>query len=725
MRKLVTSPLARSCVLLTALCSRMQCNSTISSSVPPSAPAVHPDLLQRLEMVLIDCAEGRLPTAALYDALPVEIRKLHVRPHRTLLQAIRAHEASTSSPLFRVCDDGLTVELLKSSSIASSPASTTIRAIQPLAIPKNNQQPPRPEPSHRAPFAPASDRHLGTRNYVPLNPLLFPFPATPRNTSSTPDLTTTSTTFRWAADNDFYFGVNLNNAPVPPAQIEPSKSTKDEGLEEAIASTMNVGSFTAFIPLFFVPISDVVQALPDGYTEQHIDHYLASAKTVQVVAVAGVRYIRISGGFGQVNVDGAAEAAELFSQYRPDPSIAPAFEAAFEGLCDKWMPLPLLLQRSDPRAIERLPFSGPASILYFAQMQHMFNFSPEGDGSVLLRPPKYAGLSADTSPVPYAISKFIQALPIEGFVGVDELTAQLPVAVIEEIRSVFPSMEYFVRSHGGVFYATYETEEAEGSVNDISSDHGSQPKRSPALKVCRARYKERLNRKSLPLHEQLEVAIRERRKKDVRSIRRKIALMESSDSPLTDRETLAKEIYKALPRRGHIKLKLFMRGTLPDDILNFMPKNYQKFFAGFPELFQIYELGQATNWCISRAGQQLPRGVLKKDFSDEEIVRIIAQYISRSGPRTMSTVYLNVPAGVASAIKARHNDMFNFVRKYPETFNLVMPIDQGNAKSAAVVHLLQLPVGGRSDGDHTYSDDDQLNEIEGDDDGAPLEDGHR
>ncbi|CUF92691.1 Hypothetical protein, putative [Bodo saltans] len=720
MRSLFTSLSIRSSILCAALCCRAQ-NSSTAVPVPQASPSVHPDLLDRLEIILHDSA-GRLPTTALYDALPVDIRKMHVRPHRTLLQAIRTYEASTSSPLFRVCDDGLSVELASAFPLSietrAAPAATTQER---ASAPKDKKATSHPSPQPSLSLENDVVVEI-SRDNVPLNPLLFAFPPSTRSRSA---LSSTGTTARWlASDNDFYFGVPLGDVPTPPAQIDASKSTKSEGLDEAIAATMTVASFTAYIPLFFVPMSEVVQALPEGYTEQHIDQYLATAKTVQVVTVAGVRYIRISGGFGQVNVDGAAEAAELFSKYRPDPSIAPAFEAAFEGVVDKWMPLPMLLQRSDHRAIERLPFQGPASILFFAQMQHLFNFSPDGDGSVLLRPPQYSGLSAETSPVPYAISKFIQALPTEGFIAVDALTSQLPEDVVEEIKLFFPSMEYFVRSHGGVFYVTSELERsADGSINNEDS---SEAPSTPVLKVCRARYKERLNRKSLPLHEQLELAIRDRRKRDARSIRRKIALMESSDSPLIDRETLAKEIYKALPRRGHAKLKTFMRGTLPDDVLNFMPKNYQKFFAGFPELFQIFELGQATNWCISRAGQQLPRGVLKKDFTDEEIVRIIAQYVSRFGPRTMSTVYLNIPAGASSAIKSRHMDMFNFIRKYPETFNLVMPIDQGNAKSAAVVLLLQLPVGG---GDNSHfnddGDDEQFNEIERDDDndGASSKDG--
>lgn len=671
----------------------MRLSTSTHAALPQTQQHVpHQELLQRVEMILTDSPLGHLPIAAVYESLPLDVRRAHVRPHRTLLNAIHAYEASSSNPAFHVSQDGLTV---------------CLAGVEP-SIPENNQT------SSSAPMAPSSPQtsdeptidHIKpvmsvpeSEVIVPLNPLLFTFPSGTRlNEASSYSMRSASLR---AAANDFYFGVDLAKFPPPAPQFEPSKATMEEGLEAAIASSINVASLASYIPLFFVPVSEVVQALPEGYTEEHIDHYLASVKTIQIVTVASVRYIRISGGFGQVSLDGAADAAELFARYRPDPDIIPAFEAAFEGIRDKWMPLPLLLQRADARAVERLPYQGPASILYFAQMQHLFNFSPEGDGAVLFRPPLYAGLSTDTSPVPFALSKCIQSLPSDGFISADALLDKIPKDIIVgEILKYFPSVEYFIRSHGGVFYATYDAEGSAASAEGESARAGkrdenvTQEKESDTarvLQVCRARYKERIDRKALPLHEQLDIALREKRKKDCRSIRRKMAMMNHSDSPLTDRATLAKEIHKALPRRGHVKLKTFMRGTLPDDILNFMPKNYQKFFSGFPDLFQVFEIRHATNWCIGRAGQQSPRGVLKKDFSDEECLRVVAQYISRAGPRSISTISLNIPAGAAGAVRTRHVDLFNFVRKYPDNFSIVMPIDQGNAKSAAIVHLSKLP----------------------------------
>ena len=125
--------------------------------------------------------------------------------------------------------------------------------------------------------------------------------------------------------------------------------------------------------------------------------------------------------------------------------------------------------------------------------------------------------------------------------------------------------------------------------------------------------------------------------------------------------------------------------------MNFMPKNYQKFFRQFPELFQCFELHRAGNWCIARAGNPLPQGVLRQQFSDEDCLRIIAQYLARKGPKSISAIYLNLPEGVRDAIKKRHDSIYSFARKHPTYFSVVLPIQHGNAKSAAVLSLLQTP----------------------------------
>ena len=486
--------------------------------------------------------------------------------------------------------------------------------------------------------------------------------------------------------HDFCFHVRLSEIPAPPKPIATVEDFTSTASGKTADNVFSVSSFVGLIPTYFVPVREVLEHLP-GYTSEHITQYLGCCKTVQIVSIDGEQFIRLHGGYGQLDLTGTGEAEALFPQYSIRLERAQPFIDAFEDVRDRWMPLAQLLQRAGAAAEAALPYQGKKALLFFAQLQHIFSFAPDDGGAVLLRRPFFAGLDVTSSPSPKACSNVLSLLPLHDQVDFNHFLQQLSDDAKLDISRTFPSVEHFLRSHGELFY--------------LSDDK---------LTVMRSRHKKLLDLRALPLAAQLEIALRDRQKKRVRALRRQINLQENADHPLLNPDNLAREIVNYIPKKGHIPVKQLFKRVLPVELLNFMPKNYSRIFKNYPQYFQLYELGMSTHWCVSRAGQPLPQGAIRKEFSEDDCVSIFAELLQARGPKSVSFLSLHLPEGVRDYIKKCHGALVTFAMKHKEYFSVVHTIDTGvNKESACVITLIQMPLrreAGGSVGDDVDDDDD-------------------
>lgn len=467
---------------------------------------------------------------------------------------------------------------------------------------------------------------------------------------------------------DFYYDVELTEIPPPPKDfaVTPS-SLVDVGPTET-GSVISLKSFVSFIPYFFVPLTEVLKNMP-GYTEQHIESYFHSP-AVEMVTIEGHRFIRLYGGYGKIGLEGCEVSEELFHPYKPKLALAEPFKQAFEGVTDKWMPLSVLLSRVSPDVVEQLPFKGAAAIIYFAQMQHIFAFSVDSTngGAVLLRPPGFGGLEAHTTPTPKSTNFLIRHLPMHGTRDVSNVEAAVPPPLMQEIKEYYGSLLACLEAHGPLFY--------------VEPDHSV---------VMLTNYKRRLHVASLPLEEQLAIAMQKRDKAKIRTLRRRIAFRDNPSHPFHDPDNLAREVARHLPRKGFVTLKQFMKRSIAEELLFFMPKKTHNFFTKYPHLFTIFEFQHPGIWCLSRPEEPLPKGVIRQNFSDEDIVRLTAQYLQQKGPKACTQIVVSLPRGASDAIKKRHGGMYYLVTKYPQYFNVIIGSESNQAAHSAIVHLLKVP----------------------------------
>jgi hypothetical protein len=333
------------------------------------------------------------------------------------------------------------------------------------------------------------------------------------------------------------------------------------------------------------------------------------------------------------------------------------------------MPLGMLLERAGPDAVQRLPYQGKQALLYFAQLQHIFGFAPDDGGAVLLKAPLCTGLDYVTSPTPKAVSRALALLPLHDQVDLALFVQQLPDDAKLDIAKKFQSVEHFLRSHGLIFF-----------VSDDSQV------------VMRMRHKRMLERKTMSLEDQLELALRERDKKKIRKLRRQLAIAGNADHPLLNPDNFAKEVFTYIPKKGHVSVKALCTKLLPPDLLNFMPNSFGRFFKNYPQYFQLYEFGRSTNWVVSRAGNPIPAGAIRKTFTEDDCVSILAELIQARGSKSVSFLLLYLPEGVRDCIKKGHGSLLNFAVRHKQYFSVLNTIEGTNKESACVINLIQMPL---------------------------------
>ncbi|RNF24277.1 uncharacterized protein Tco025E_02636 [Trypanosoma conorhini] len=605
-------------------------------------PPVHPCLIEELKELLGRVPAGTwIPVGTLYNDLSLDSRRRHVRPHKTLAAAL----SKTT---------GLGVHLNKAGLMfckgtpprdIDAPSSEATKKVLNASV--HGGDTGTAGSRGNGGVGASSDQVVGT--YVrPLEKAM-------------------GEAYNDLPPVDFYYDVGLREYPPPPPDFDVTISTLPSPSMIGGEAVLSLSSFVSYIPPFFVPLAEVLQEMP-GYTEEHIERYFKHS-AAEVVTVAGRKYIRLYGGYAKFPLDGCEAAEERFARYRPNPSALNPFIASFGGVTGRWMPLRILLERVGPAAVATLPFKGPAAIIYFAQMQHVFAFAVDRDGgSVLLRPPAYDGLECETTPTPKSCNCILRLVPLDGQVDIRQIEESLPAPIQEEVKLFYGTLLQFFRFHAAVFSLS-----ADGSV------------------VMRRRFKDRIDKDQLSLEEQLTIAINERNKKKIRSIRRRIAFRNDPSNPFHDPDNLARELHRYLPKKGHVPLKTFLKKNVPEELLNYLPRRFWNFFNNYPQYFQHFEYQVAGQWCVCRPGLPLPRGVIRQEFSEEDLVRLVAEYLQQRGPKACSNIILHLPRGAQEAVRKRYGGVFYLVQAFPQYFNVVLPAEEGNVVSMATVHLVELP----------------------------------
>ena len=222
----------------------------------------------------------------------------------------------------------------------------------------------------------------------------------------------------------------------------PNNATNDDlrpRWKDVVATAFSTQMLVSFIPTFFVPVFEVLPLLPEGYTESHLrEYFVSTTKSIQMVTIAEVSYVRLHGGGRRaqvlLNTSEAFAIREQFGKYYPRLELCDAFVPLF-GRVGEWVGLSDILSRASPEAVARLPYQGPTSLLFFAQRQHMFAFSPARGGGLAL-PPYVRHLTWDSTPVPLVCNELwnmIEGNPMPAEIAVRRLSS----TAREELRQCF------------------------------------------------------------------------------------------------------------------------------------------------------------------------------------------------------------------------------------------------------------------------------------------------
>ena len=495
--------------------------------------------------------------------------------------------------------------------------------------------------------------------------------------------------------------VNYEFSALPPPPSDCGPTTR---LDKSIVTEgLTVESFVAYIPDFFTPVSEVLELLP-GYTEEHLQHYLARSKAVQTIEVDGDAFIRLHGHYGQIDMEDCQTVAnKRFPQFKPQLELAMPFANYLRakhlkgpnGECE-WVPLEKLLAAAPVDLVAKLPFQGAAAILFFGQLQHIFSICLEDGGTVCLADLSTIALNSLNTPCPSASNQLLK------FIGsdrkdIDEVLQNASDATIEQIVSCYPMR-------------VQSDEEKAMENDDPSAPSAAIPKRHEkrlmlvfrkyledhhpfftvdGSVVMSTKVKSRTLLKDMPLEEQLEAAIQKGLKKDIRKIRRKLAVQQNPDHPLLDPERLAETVHGYLPQRRHVKFRIFLK-SLPFEIVDMLPVNYMKFFRRFPEKFQIFEMHGANAHFIMRAGIPLPAGHLRSKYTADEIAMMLAGLMKKKTARNTAELLINLPEGARKQVLTEYNGLVRFVSLYPENFGVMRgTVDESEAKN--VITLLSVP----------------------------------
>jgi hypothetical protein len=563
----------------------------------------------------------RVPTGSvmllqtLYGSLSVEERRtMRKGGYPSLLLFLK--EARHHNGILALSHDGLRCTKL-GPGMASTDGSI-MRLLNPV-------EPPKPPPQQH--------QHNGVRKF-----------ATPLQTFSASEASGLSENL-W----EIFDPPVLQHDQLPPAPHVDDMDRSERRVHQKIG-VGHAGVFTAemlvpYLPTFFVPMSELLHVLPEGYTADHIEGIFTGTKTVEVVTLEGEKFVRMHGG-STVNLGQSGEANARFPQYEPDPTLCDAIAPLFERPY-RWYPLRAIVEGLHPAVLQRFPYARYKSLLFFAQMQHRFQFAPDGEGEVCAV--KHGdNLAPHSTPTPQALSEVMEELRTHESLTPDELVEGLSRSSLVSMVLYYNDggLDEFLHLHRGLF--------------ELCSVRRMIELKSTA---------EARRRKNRTLEEKLEDALANNEKRDVRKIRRKIAIARNPNNPLIDRDHLVLELKKFLPKTRHISFRSLTR-NLPPDMIDLFPSDQISLFRNTPQHFHVFEFKVPGRLHIMRAELPLPPGHLRQDYKEEELIHLCTLHLARH-PRLMVDVFSRLPWGAREIVRTRYKGLFHLLAKYPQYFAIV------------------------------------------------------
>jgi hypothetical protein len=589
--------------------------------------------------------------------------------------------------------------------------------------------------------------------------------------------------------------------------------------DQVLATAMTTQMFVPYIPTFFVPMDVALTGLPDGYEEAHVEQIASATLAIQIVTVLGKRFVRLHGGdknkslvsfFTDEAREDAALVAERYAQYKPDPTLARHFVDKLMPR-GKWSALYPVVMSAPEAAVKGLPFEGPATLLYFAQMQHCFAFSPLDGGGVCVPAQPITNLTWESSPTPM-VCHGVMAVIILNPVPIEEVFALMPKAAQDDLMAFYraeavvkqaamtsasyanPLRGWARRPAGGAAapaaaaerndfaptgagrqgtdaagdadgddHAAIAAEEEaamrrgtdddcdgddaeedhiegddeisagsspsaardaaaapQATVDPAVRDTGSMPEGGTAATAiaeqidCLRRFVESHaplfgfkhgtqlimmaceveadRRQHMSLEDQLKEAMDRNDSKKFKKLKRKMLVVNSPDNPLLDEAFLAKTLLEFLPMQRPISIRS-LREMLPSEVLDLLPYKGKKFYMKYPEYFKLYEIGFAGKCFLQRAELEAPAGALRAEgtFSDDEIVRVVAQQLTMGGRSTITGLQTRLPIGVEKTLTKRWGGLAQMVQAFPENFVLVIKDPLNKDIRTATVTLIRMP----------------------------------
>lgn len=478
-----------------------------------------------------------------------------------------------------------------------------------------------------------------------------------------------------------------------------SKFSKDQ---------VTLSDLMQFLPSFFIPVSVALEGglAEFGYTHQHIQQYLGHIAGVQLIerdpSNPSACFIRLVGLVsGQLSLKNIAATNERFKKYMPLPAAARPFIKLMPRP-STWVSVTELLELAGKEAADALPFQGPDALMYFAQMQHIFAFSPER-GGIVSRRAKPASLYTQTTPCPFFYNELLCMILKNQRVPTSIIEASVPPAALEEMQRCFPSWEAFCASHA---------EKVSYHNNDL------------VLTSLLQRDQQRF----MSLEEQLEAAVREEARmpgrgspqqtvlrRRIMQLRKRIATQSNPDNPLLDPERMAVALLEFIPATegAHISVRE-LNASIPFEMKELMPrKGIVALLKRYKHLFTMFDFQVPGRPHVMRnTGAPLPPGALRSDFSPEEIVAMCVQMLASKGniisggesvnKLRLLVMYERLPMTMRDNLVNYENLGTLLKEVAPDSFAFV------SSEQWTEVILLQAPKGMSVDGYPVHENNDHL-----------------
>jgi hypothetical protein len=464
------------------------------------------------------------------------------------------------------------------------------------------------------------------------------------------------------------------------------------------SSVISVTSLLAFAPTFFVPIEEVVaQVAPLGYTAEHLTTLFVlppvlAAESVTLPVPGGRTFFRVTGGTDKVHLDlrDVAPTNARFAHYEPRQACAAPFAAAlaarFNGVPGRRMPLRELLELAGPEAEASLPFKGREALLYFAQMQHVFDFAADASGGVVgLRDTATAPrLDPRTTPCPLAFSElrrllYGKLLDVAAFDADPVAGGGMTPAGAAQLREYFPtSVADFAAAHRALTVLSVDV-----------GDAGGAPRLAVALASTFAR------RLAMSQGREARQELEQQRhgvKRNLRSLRRRDLRERDPEHPLWDERALAAAIAECVPTLpGRFVTVPQLHGAISREACDRLPASgLLRFLRRHTDVFLLFEMPFMKATCVALAGAELPPGaaVIAPDaLSPDEALLLVAATLARLPSRvsTLADLLKRVPPRVLAFVRTVSR-LQRLVVTRPDCFVVIQSPDNGTS-----VRLLRVP----------------------------------